>query len=67
MPQYGSLEMFKSRARTICSMSYNEIMTYNDNLVTSTRRDELVPYYCFLSTYIYVMLTRTLCVHAIEL
>ncbi|CAE7427857.1 ENTPD1 [Symbiodinium microadriaticum] len=56
MPDYGSLEMFKSRARIICSMTYNEILTYNDNLKTELKRDWMLPYYCFLSTYISVML-----------
>jgi Golgi nucleoside diphosphatase len=56
MPDFGTLEMFKTRAERICALSYEDILSYNQDLTTDIKNDDLVPYYCFLSAYITVML-----------
>jgi Golgi nucleoside diphosphatase len=56
MPPSGSLTLFKDRARKICSMSYSDIKKYHNSLNTTTKKDELLPYYCFVTTYVAVLL-----------
>jgi hypothetical protein len=48
----GTLEEFKDKAGEMCSMSYEEIKAYNPG----SDDDKLLPYYCFLSSYIVVLL-----------
>lgn len=40
----------------MCAMSYSDVLRYNDRLETLVKKDENVKYYCFLSSYITVLL-----------
>ena len=40
----------------MCAMSYKDVLRYNDRLETLVKKDENVKYYCFLSSYITVLL-----------
>lgn len=61
MPETSTIRHFKSRAEDICALSYRDVLKYNDNLGTSVKKDDNVKYYCFLSSYISVLLERELC------
>lgn len=56
MPDTATIGEFKQRAQGLCSMSYREVRDYNISLKTTVRKDEDVKYYCFLSSYIAVLL-----------
>jgi len=58
MPQGGSLTLFKERAREICSLDYTEIKKYHKSLNTTMKKDELLPYYCFITTYVAILLEK---------
>lgn len=58
MPQTSTIQEFKKRAQGLCAMSYEEVMQYSANLKTQVRKDGIVQYYCFLSSYISVLLER---------
>jgi hypothetical protein len=54
-----SLNYFDSRAKVICSMSYQEVEKYFDGKNLELHDDklsDLIPYFCFLSAYTHVLL-----------
>lgn len=54
-----SLDYFDSRAKVICSMSYEEVEQYfeDSNLeLHDDKLSDLIPYFCFLSAYTHVLL-----------
>lgn len=59
LPDTASLELYRSRAENICSMSFNDVLQYYEmkSLVDSdSKLAEMLPYFCFLSSYAYVLL-----------
>jgi hypothetical protein len=56
MPQTATINDFQRKAQDMCAMSYRDVLKYNDNLNTTVKKDEIVQYYCFLSSYITVLL-----------
>lgn len=62
LPDTANLELYRSRAENICSMSFNDVLLYYEmkGLVDSdSKLAEMLPYFCFLSTYAYVLLVGT--------
>jgi len=54
-----SLDYFDSKAKVICSMSYEEVEKYFDDSNLELHDDklsDLIPYFCFLSAYTHVLL-----------
>ena len=54
-----SLDYFDSKAKVICSMSYEEVEKYYDDSNLQQHDDklsDLIPYFCFLSAYTHVLL-----------
>lgn len=59
LPDTASLDLYRSRAENICSMSFNDVLQYYEmkSLVDSdSKLAEMLPYFCFLSSYAYVLL-----------
>jgi Golgi nucleoside diphosphatase len=56
MPQRASLSLFKQKAATLCSLDYSGMKKYHKTLNTTLKKDELLPYYCFITTYVAVLL-----------
>ena len=58
MPAVGTLPQFKEAAANICSKSFNDIVLYDAALtyIKTPKHSSLLPYYCFLSSYIVVLL-----------
>jgi hypothetical protein len=59
LPDTSSLQLYKKRAIDICSMSYQDVIQYYDlrGLVDAdSKLEEMLPYFCFLSSYAYVLL-----------
>mmetsp|Transcript_22590 Transcript_22590/g.33034 ORF Transcript_22590/g.33034 Transcript_22590/m.33034 type:complete len:510 (-) Transcript_22590:336-1865(-) len=56
MPETASIDEFKEKAKNICAMSYKDIKIYSSKLKSTIKKNELIPYYCFLSAYITVLL-----------
>lgn len=58
MPATGTLPQFKEAAASICSKSFNDIVLYDATLtyMKNPKHSSLLPYYCFLSSYIVVLL-----------
>jgi hypothetical protein len=58
MPAVGTVSQFKEAASDICSKSFNDIVLYDATLtyLKTTKHSSLLPYYCFLSSYIVVLL-----------
>jgi Golgi nucleoside diphosphatase len=56
LPPSGTISMFKERAKDICQMDYKTIKQYFQNLNSTVKKDELLPYYCFLASYVAVLL-----------
>jgi GDA1/CD39 (nucleoside phosphatase) family len=55
----ANLEEYKTRAQRVCSLSYSGVQSYHDanRLVdTDSKLEELLPYFCFLVSYGYVLL-----------
>lgn len=62
LPDTANLELYRSRAENICSMSFNDVLQYYEmkGLVDSdSKLAEMLPYFCFLSSYAYVLLVGT--------
>ena len=62
LPDTANLELYRSRAENICSMSFNDVLLYFEmkGLVDSdSKLAEMLPYFCFLSSYAYVLLVGT--------
>eukprot|EP01038_Epipyxis_sp_PR26KG_P015106 gene15106-20325_t len=59
LPQTATLELFEEKATNICKMNFAEIVFYfeSNNLnVGSSKLTEFIPYYCFLTSYVLVLL-----------
>ena len=63
LPPTASMREFEKKSKKICKMSYREIIEYNAGLPGNgyggnkqDKHDELLPYYCFLSSYIIVLM-----------
>lgn len=56
MPTTAAIRDFKEKAEGLCAMNYQDVLKYNSNLNTSVKKDKIVQYYCFLSSYISVLL-----------
>jgi Golgi nucleoside diphosphatase len=56
LPPSGNISFFKKRAQAICEMDYKTIKSYSHSLNTTVKKDELLPYYCFLASYVAVLL-----------
>jgi golgi apyrase len=56
LPEFGTISSFKDRAKVICGMDYKEIKSYYKRLNSTIKKDELLPYYCFLTSYVAVLL-----------
>jgi GDA1/CD39 (nucleoside phosphatase) family len=55
----ANLEDYKAKAQYVCSLSFSGVQSYHDanRLVdTDSKLAELMPYFCFLTTYVYVLL-----------
>ena len=58
MPDTSTIMEFKKRAKAMCAMSYEDVSAYSTNLDTSVKKDTILQYNCFLSSYISVLLER---------
>jgi hypothetical protein len=58
MPDTSTIMEFKKRAKVMCAMSYEDVSAYSTNLDTSVKKDTILQYNCFLSSYISVLLER---------
>lgn len=58
MPETSTIQEFKNRAQGLCAMTYEEVVQYSASLKTQVKKDGIVQYYCFLSSYITVLLER---------
>ncbi len=59
LPQTASLEVFKAKAEQVCAMSFADVLNYyqlNDLAADPNKLDAYLPYYCFLSSYVLVLL-----------
>jgi len=59
LPDTASLELYKKRAIDICSMSFQDVTQYFDQrglVDADSKLQEMLPYFCFLSSYAYVLL-----------
>lgn len=59
LPDTASLDLYRMRAENICAMSFNDVLQYYEmkSLVDSdSKLAEMLPYFCFLSSYAYVLL-----------
>jgi Golgi nucleoside diphosphatase len=56
LPAFGTISSFKDKAKLICAMNYKEIKNYYQSLNSTIKKDELLPYYCFLTSYVAVLL-----------
>lgn len=61
LPPFGTISNFKERAKIICQLDYKSIKAYSKSLNTTLKKDELLPYYCFLSSYVAVLLESMYC------
>lgn len=55
----ANLQDYKAKAQYVCSLSYSGVQNYHDanHLVdTDSKLAELMPYFCFMTTYVYVLL-----------
>lgn len=52
----ATINDFKAKAKDLCAMSYSDVLEYNEGLETLVKKDDNVKYYCFLSSYITVLL-----------
>lgn len=55
----ASFQEYKRKAKFVCSLSFSDAMLYSDNNNLSTtdeKLSEIVPYFCFMSVYTYVLL-----------
>lgn len=60
LPQTATIQDFYDKAKSICSMSFNDIVMYDaglTDLITKEKHEEMVPYYCFITSYVFVLLT----------
>lgn len=56
LPSFGTISSFKEKAKLICAMDYKAIQKYYKSLNSTVKKDELLPYYCFLTSYVAVLL-----------
>ena len=62
LPDTANLELYRSRAENVCSLSFEDVLQYYEmkGLVDSdSKLAEMLPYFCFLSSYAYVLLVGT--------
>jgi hypothetical protein len=58
-PDGGSIDQFRGRASWLCSMSFSELVLYDAGLLDvekDRKHTTLLPYYCFLSSYMILLL-----------
>jgi hypothetical protein len=57
LPATASLELIRTKASAICQMNFDDIVFYNEvNFGGSTASADSLPYFCFLSSYVLVLL-----------
>jgi hypothetical protein len=59
MPSTGSLQLFRSRAEQICALNFGDLLFYfeSNNLSLDPIQLNLhLPYYCFMASYVLVLL-----------
>lgn len=60
MPETATLRQFRAKADYICSLSFSEILMYYStngfNLIETSSAGDFLPYFCFQSSYILVLL-----------
>ena len=60
IPMTATITQFKSAAESICSMTFSNLMTYyeqNPNFISIEEITLNLPYFCFISSYIMVLMT----------
>jgi hypothetical protein len=65
MPPTGTLQLFRSRAEQICAMNFGDVLFYfeSNNLGLDPLQLSLnLPYYCFMTSYVLVLLQGEECV-----
>jgi Golgi nucleoside diphosphatase len=59
LPTTASLTLYRERAESICSMSFDDVLQYYEThglIDADSKLAEMLPYFCFLSSYVYVLL-----------
>jgi hypothetical protein len=60
LPNKANLQTYRERANRICSMNFSNLLGYyekNNLAQVDDKLGELLPYFCFLTSYTYVLLT----------
>ena len=63
LPNKANLRTFRERATQVCSKNFSKLLEYytsNNMAALDEKLGEFLPYFCFLTSYTYVLLTGKL-------